>query len=511
MRGVVTKRAVGRSTWDSTTYSQMPPTTGEIPVASVRPADASAAPSQNSPDARPVARHTTGPHDTARSPRVSLSEVLSALSHALDLTEGQPLGHTVRSCVIGMRIAESLDLTPSDRSSLYYALLLKDAGCSSNAARMAALFGSDDQYVKPRMKVVDWHKRMRLAAHTMRHCAVDGSMLDKARHFLAIARTEGMTRDLIAVRCERGADIAQRLGFSDATTSAIRSLDEHWCGLGHAEGLAGEEIPLLARIAGLAQTVEAIHASGNVVTALDVVEQRRGSWFEPRLVDIVLGWRRDRAWWNALRGDAAYEMVLAAEPEDVTRYVDEPGLDAIALAFAEIIDTKSPFTFRHSTSVAEYARAIAYRLNVPAGDIRRLYRAALLHDIGKLGVSSRILEKSAPLSSAERTTLQTHPVHTLSILERVSAFRDFARVAALHHEKLDGSGYPWGVRAPELDQLSRIVAVADMYEALIADRPYRGAMPHDDAMLFLRSQRGSKLDALAVDALEAVAHVVRER
>ena len=489
----------------------MPSTTGEIPVASIRPAEHSAATSPPTRDARPVARNTSGAHDRTRSPHVSLSEVLSALSHALDLTEGQPLGHTVRSCIIGMRLAESLDLTAGDRSSLYYALLLKDAGCSSNAARMAALFGSDDQYVKPRMKVVDWHKRIRLAVSTMRHCAVDGSTFDKVRHFLAIARTEGMTRDLIAVRCERGADIARQLGFPEATTSAIRSLDEHWCGLGYAEGLAGEEIPLLARIAGISQTIEAMHAGDGMTAALDVVQQRRGSWFDPRLVDIVLGWRRDRAWWTALRSDAAYEMVLAAEPEDETRYVDEEGLDSVARAFADIIDTKSPFTFRHSTSVAEYARAIAYRMSVPEEDVRSLYRASLLHDIGKLGVSSRILEKSSPLTAAERNTLQMHPVHTLSILERVSAFSNFARFAAFHHEKLDGPGYPWGLKAPELDQLARILAVADVYEALIADRPYRGAMPHDDAMLFLRSQRASKLDPLAIDALEAVAHIVRER
>src|SRR6185503_12334623 len=105
-------------------------------------------------------------------PAVSLYEVLAALSHALDLTEGQPLGHTIRTCLIGMRIAEELSLSNDDRSSLYYALLLKDAGCSSNAARMAALFGTDDRYVKPRMKVVDWHRRLGLAIQTARNVGV---------------------------------------------------------------------------------------------------------------------------------------------------------------------------------------------------------------------------------------------------------------------------------------------------------------------------------------------------
>ncbi len=125
---------------------------------------------------------------TSAEPSVSLSEVLSALSHALDLTEGQPVGHTIRTCVIGMRIAESLGLSADDRSALYYALLLKDAGCSSNASRMAALFGTDDRYVKPRMKIVDWHRRAQLAVATARNVARDGSIIDRVRHFFIIAR-----------------------------------------------------------------------------------------------------------------------------------------------------------------------------------------------------------------------------------------------------------------------------------------------------------------------------------
>ena len=453
-------------------------------------------------DSRPVSRERF--KTPALTPYVSLSEVLSALSHALDLTEGQPLGHTVRSCVIGMRLAESLELSAGERSALYYALLLKDAGCSSNAARMAALFGSDDQRVKPSMKLVDWHQRIRLAVETAKNCAIDGSLFERARRFVAIVRTEGMTRDLIKVRCERGADIARALGFPDATAAAIRSLDEHWCGRGYADGLKEEQIPLLARIAGISQALEIFHAREGVDRALHVVAQRRGSWFDPRLVDIVVGWKKDMWWWNSLKSDTAYEMVLAAEPEDETRYVDADGLDRIARAFGEIIDTKSPFTYQHSTHVAHYAQAVAKRMNVDEESVRQLTRAALLHDIGKLAVSSRILEKAAPLTPQERAVMQQHPVHTMAILERVGAFRRFARVAAFHHEKLDGSGYPWGLHASELDQSSRILAVADVYEALVADRPYRAGMPPEDALMFLRSQRGSKLDAIAVDALEAV-------
>lgn len=460
-------------------------------------------------DARPVARDAT--RSPFAAPFVSLSELLSALSHALDLAEGQPLGHTVRSCVIGMRIAESLELSDEDRSALYYALLLKDAGCSSNAARTAALFGSDDRLVKPRMRVVDWHRRIRLAVHAIRSCATGRGAAERMRHVAAIARAGDVTRELIAARGDRGAEIARQLGFPDATTAAIRSLDEHWCGRGYPEGLREERIPILARIAGLAQTVEIFHARGGIADAAQVIRDRRGRWFDPRLADVVLDWQRDRAWWNSLGSDAAYEMVLAAEPEDQTRYVDDRGLDDVAHAFAEIVDSKSPYTYRHSTSVARYARAMAYRTNMDARQVRQLHRAALLHDIGMLGVSNRILDKPSPLAPEERVELQKHPVHTLTILEHVSAFRGFARVAAFHHERLDGSGYPWGFGSGELDQPARILAVADVYEALVAERPYRSGMPHEDAMLFLRSQRGAKLCSDAIDALESLPSSIAAR
>ncbi len=298
--------------------------------------------------------------DTAPSTQVSLSEVLAALSHALDLTDGQPLGHTIRTCLIGMRLAEELGLPAADRSALYYALLLKDAGCSSNAAKMAALFGSDDRQVKPRLKVLDWHSPLAMAIPTISVAGMGLSLATRVRHIVQVARgAERTTHDLIAIRCERGASIARQLGFPESTAIAIRSLDEHWCGRGHPEGLVGDAIPLLARIANLAQTLEAFYESHGVDTAIRIARRRRGSWFDPQLVDIVVRWQRDDAWWRALRAADVRERLVAAEPSDQLRQVDDDGLDLIALAFADIVDAKSPFTSRHSSRVADYARAVA--------------------------------------------------------------------------------------------------------------------------------------------------------
>jgi putative nucleotidyltransferase with HDIG domain len=455
------------------------------------------------PDVTPLIRPSRISAQLRVQGRISLSEVLSALSCALDLTEGASAGHTMRTCLIGMRIAETIGIDAEQRSALYYALLLKDAGCSSNAGRMAALFGADDQSVKPRMKAVDWHARMRLAVETARAVAPGHSFIDRARRFVGIARTQNATRDLIEIRCDRGASIALQLGFPAETADAIRSLDEHWCGRGYARGLSAEEIPLLARIANLAQTVEVFHDRGGVAAAHRVVRERSGRWFDPKLARIVLEWRRDDPWWALLRGDVA-GAVVAAEPSDRAIEVDDEGLDGVARAFADIIDAKSPFTFGHSMRVATMARRIAQKCGLDATEQRRIYRAGLLHDIGKLGVSNLILDKNGAMTPAERERMEQHPRFTLEILQRVSAFSGFALTAALHHEKLDGSGYPWGVAANGLDLPARILTVSDIYDALSSDRPYRKGMDEPTITTILERDRGTRLCPVALDALHAV-------
>lgn len=426
---------------------------------------------------------------------VSQSEVLSALSHALDLTEGQPLGHTLRACAIGLRIAESLGLEVARREALYYALLLKDAGCSSNAGRMAALFGESDQRTKYEMKLVDWHRPAPLALKTLR--------LAGLRRFVRIAVEGDVTRRLIEIRCDRGAEIVRELGFPEETAAAVRCLDEHWCGEGYPDGLRGDEIPLLARIANLAQTLEIFHAAKGPDSALDVARARRGRWFDPTLVDIVLEWGADPDWWAALGSEDLQSRLIEAEPGDRRRTVDEAGLDRIAQAFGEIIDAKSPYTYRHSSNVAEYARGIGRELGFDPDADRLLYRAGLLHDIGKLGVSSRILDKPGRLTDAERAAIELHPLYTWQILSRVSAFSEFARIAAEHHEKLDGSGYPWGIEGSELSEASRILAVADIYEALTADRPYRQGLTREAALTLIAGDAGTRLCSRTIDALRA--------
>jgi HD-GYP domain-containing protein (c-di-GMP phosphodiesterase class II) len=434
---------------------------------------------------------------------IPIAELLAALSHALDLTEGAPAGHTLRSCMIAMRLADEIGLDRADRTALYYAMLLKDAGCSSNAARITALFGADDHLVKPRMKIVDGNQRVRMAIATFRAAGGASGLRHKLRHFLGIAQTAGAARELIAIRCERGAGIARQMGFPEATCAAIRSLDEHWNGRGHPDGARGTAIPLLARIANLAQTVEVFVGLHGVAAAMQMVADRRGSWFDPQLADRVRRWQRDAAWWTHLQTAEPERDVLLLEPAVLQQTVSEQGLDLVAQSFADIVDAKSPFTYRHSTNVARWARRIGAHFHTDPHRLTRLTRAGLLHDVGKLGVSNTILDKAGPLTDAERMTMQAHPLHTWEILRRVRVFSGFSKVAALHHEKLDGSGYPWGVSADGLELDARILVVADIYEALTADRPYRAGLPPERVLQMLESDRGTRLDGRVLDALAA--------
>jgi HD-GYP domain-containing protein (c-di-GMP phosphodiesterase class II) len=435
--------------------------------------------------------------------RVNLSEVLSALSCALDLTEGQPIGHTMRSCLIGMRLGREIGLSPTDSASLYYAILLKDAGCSSNAARLCQLFGTDDLELKPRMKVVDRQNKVSLAIQTARTVAVEGGISDKIRHFVGVARSDNMMNEIMGLRCERGADIAIRLGFSHATAEAVRHLDEHWNGRGHPNGLSGQAIPMMSRIANLAQVLDVFHQRDGSRAALKVVRARSGTWFDPSLVEKVLAWRNETSWWERLDSTDPTDEVIAAEPSSHVRWVSEADLDVIARAFADIIDAKSPYTYSHSRNVAAYALGIAREMKLDSATQRRVYRAGLVHDIGKLGVSNSILDKPGRLTAPERTAVERHPFFTWEILSRVPAFRDFAWSAALHHERLDGSGYPWHLSGNRLDMTARILCVADVYEALTAERPYRASLPWAESSRILAEGRGTLFDPAVLDALTA--------
>ncbi|GAB5496740.1 MAG: HD domain-containing protein [Phycisphaerales bacterium] len=431
-----------------------------------------------------------------------MAEVVGALSYALDITEGQPEGHAVRSCMIGMRLAEEIGLSESQRSSLFYALLLKDLGCSSNAAKVCYLFGADDQTVKQGFKYTDWQSVMKSLPYIIRSVAPSGTPGERINRFfeVAIRGTRG-AKQLVKIRCERGAMIARDLDLPEEAVQAIRNLDEHWNGKGHPDGLRKKQIPLLARILGLAQTAEVFVSRYGMTAALDIVRNRKGTWFDPELVRAFESISGDAEFWMQVLSAEALDRIAEIEPSELVVRADEQAIDRICAAFAQVVDAKSPWTACHSEGVSEVAVGIGRTLGLPESDITSLRRAGLLHDIGKLGVSNRILDKPGRLTEAEFETLKAHPAHTHTILSRSPCFTPIADLAARHHEKLDGSGYGQGLSAAELTLPDRILCVADMYEALAAKRPYRKDMTGEEVFDILDRQAGTTICPESVEAL----------
>lgn len=451
---------------------------------------------------QPLAQHFDAAVVTDAS--ASRAEILAAFSYALDLTEGQPAGHSVRAAWIGTYVAMALGLTGDDLGDCFYAIMLKDLGCSSNAARVAELFLGDDRLLKHQFKTIGPEATDFLnfvqASVGIGHA---DAQRDAARDHL-LANAAPILTGFIDTRCTQGATIARRLRFSDAVADGIANLDERWDGSGLPHGVAGDAIPLLSRIALLAQVSDVFFMTMGPDAALAEVNARSGTWLDPALVAILNDLARDPQFWAELGAHDIDQRLLALEPAQARMPVDEDYLDDIAAAFGHVIDAKSPFTGGHSDRVGLFTDLIGQRLGIAADQRRRLRRAAMLHDVGKLGISSAILEKPGKLAADEWALMQSHASHTTAILSRVSVLRDLATIAGAHHERLDGKGYPLGLDDRSISTETRIISVADFFDALTADRPYRAAMPVEQALDIMRREVGSAIDGECFAALTAI-------
>ncbi len=450
----------------------------------------------------------------AREP--AIHEIIAALSFALDLTEGAVPGHAIRSCLLALRIAEQLKLSAEIIGHLTYAALLKDVGCSSNAARMCQIIGGDDRAVKAGAKLADWTRPHKPDGPTLKllwkEVLPDGSGWKRVGRILQLGFAQHRNnRELIELRCDRGASIVRKIGLHDEVAIAVRHLDEHWNGGGYPGQLRGEQIPLTARILGVEQHLDAFCMSSGPQRALDVLVERKGRWFDPTLVRAAAALDRSGELWTYCMPDdgaqLAHAAVLERDPGDQSgnpcKNKRAGSLDSICEAFAEVVDAKSPFTFYHSQGVRHATVVIATMLGLSKQRVEMLRRAALLHDLGKLSVSNAILDKPGKLTSSEFTAVKAHSRLSGEILGRVRAFQEIAHVASNHHERLDGSGYPFGLGKHELDMESRLLAVADVYAALSENRPYRGGLETREISAIMDREVPDKLDPVCYDALRA--------
>lgn len=433
---------------------------------------------------------------------LKLSELISALSHALDITEGQPEGHCIRCCWIGMHIGKEIHLSEHQLWDLYYTLLLKDLGCSSNAARICELYLTDDLEFKRDFKTVG-DSLPQVLHFVLKHTGLKAGLAERFRSVLTILRDgREIAQELIATRCQRGAEIARLLRFSEDVAQGIYSLDEHFNGQGRPEGLQAETIPIFSRIALLSQVIDVFQVADGANAALKEIRERSGVWFDPLLVDAFERVAANEEFWRALRADDLTARVLALEPHSFEVPLDDDYLDDIAAAFGQVVDSKSPYTSGHSARVALYTDMIAEALEVSPERRRWLKRGALLHDVGKLGVSNSVLDKAGKLDISEWDAVKLHASYTETILSRINAFSELALVSAAHHERLDGAGYPKGLQADQICLETRIITTADIFDAITAERPYRGATPIPRTLEIMAENLHTAIDERCFEALK---------
>ena len=333
---------------------------------------------------------------------------------------------------------------------------------------------------------------------------LEAGLSERIRTLISVIQKSGkIAREVMETRCHRGADIAGRMRFSQTVQDGILSLDEHWDGSGQPQGLKRTQIPQIANIALLAQIIDVFHAESGPEAALGEAIARSGVWFDPALVTAFTAAQQAPDFWPALAAPDLATRVFTMAPAQQCEPVDEAYLDDIAAAFADVVDAKSPYTADHSNRVTLYTDIIAEELGLSPDHRRWLRRAALLHDLGKLAVSNQILDKPGKLDAAEWAMIKSHPGHSETILARVSAFADIAPIAASHHERLDGKGYPYGLSGDEICLEARILTVADVFDALTAERPYRAAMPVAKALVILDADANSAFDPTCIAALKS--------
>ena len=298
------------------------------------------------------------PEHTEALSSIRLSDIISALSYALDLTEGQPMGHSVRACMIGMRLAQQIGMSVDDQADLYYALLLKDAGCSSNASRLFHILTRTNSSQRRRQnKGLDacGLGKPALCPDSCRHRhAFPGA---HAEAFPGCRRPSSRIPALWSRFAANAAPTSpKQLGFSESVAAGIYSLDEHWNGRGYPDGLRKDEIPMFSRIANLSQTLDVFYTAHGPEAAIEAAQKRSGRWFDPDLVKAAVSLASSGALWRwagRRKSDRQGGRTRARTPPRARQTKTRSTISAPA--FAEVIDAKSPFTYRHSSGVADAA------------------------------------------------------------------------------------------------------------------------------------------------------------
>lgn len=395
---------------------------------------------------------------------VDVASIVVGLSDALDLVGGGVAPHGKRVACFAVRTANRLGWSAADVEDAFLASMIHDCGVSSSRL-MTRLLGAGPE--RP------------------------------------------LEEDELDGHCERGARLLAEFVPFRRLSQIVRHHHDSWAGLGRTNvDPAVARIANLVRLADHADSLSRRSAGGR----LSVAEMRRAfapagqgrEAYEPGLVEAFVASSSAAAAWFGLAPSSLDRWVAETQAIVAPRMQPVTSLRPLAGIFARIVDAKSPCTADHSIQVARLSRHLGELAGMSQEDQEDVEIAGLLHDLGMLCVPDEVVEKDGPLSDSEQAVVERHPFETWEILRRVDVFRSIAGWAAWHHEYLNGQGYPFGLSGDQIPLASRIIAVADGFQALAAERPYRGSIPPAEAVGRLRQRalRG-ELDGAVVTLVES--------
>jgi len=441
--------------------------------------------------------------------KVRLAELMAALSMATDLAMGQPMEQAIASCIVSVRLGEAAGLGSQALQDTYYLALLRYVGCNADVAWLASIVG-DEIALRREFMLIDGADDGAAIALMLRSIRAGGGGAWHVAQAIVrgFAQLPLLRQSFFPGHCEVASRLAERMGFAPSFQAAVAQLYARWDGKG-VPALKGDAVAPAMQVVSLAQDAVNFLRAGGMPAMLQMVRERRGKAHSPRLCDLLCA--QADSLLAGLDAEPVWEQVLAMEPGDAIR-LDSRQLDAACEAMADFIDLKSPHHLGHSRRVAELAAAAAGLLGLGEEETACVRRAGWLHDIGRAGVSASFAHLNGPLTDRQWEQIRLHPYYTERILARCAGLADVARLAALHHERLDGSGYAKGLRASMLPPAARLLAAADLYCSLREARPHRAALDEAPAAAALAGQADAgRLDRQAVDAVLSCAGITPPR
>ena len=419
-------------------------------------------------------------------PRLSRGAVLAALSRAFDLAEGRRPGHAQRVAYVGVYLASELGLDAPTIEDVFFGCILHDVGMAGARTENR----------------VDTARGSRVISGATR-----------ASDVLNAIPTGGWSDVIqaLAEHCELGTSIARKMGLGETVARAVGSHHDCWDGSGLPGALAGDRLPLVARIVAVADRVESmIDAEGSPLLVRRrgpaLVREMAGNELDPELAETMANAAgRDEFWLGFYDNDLSGTLMSL----NYGGMMNRDDLFEFSGVVSDVVDARNSREPGRGRRVSELARTMALACDMTERRADLVKIAALLQDIGTLGVPAHYLSKPDILSIDEMASVQLHPTYARDILSEIPGLGAAAWWVGCHHERIDGKGYPGMLEGDEVPVEAQIIGMCETFDALTSDRPYRRAMPADDAFDVMNGLGGTRFDPYLLARFEAVASALQ--